>query len=152
MPSAVDRNVRVLTPVLNSTTHSGQWGLRPISGEEILLFNDVGSAQAALLEDKLTGNGFYSGLLPGKCLISGFRSVFNEGGEGGDGTTGDNSTRMVGDTNSTRRAVDTDDNKGVVGVDNKGRLDSVDMGAGRGCGGEDTTGLIGEMGAIARAK
>jgi hypothetical protein len=70
----------VLTPVLNSATHDGQWGLRPISDEELLLCNDIGALQVNLLVDECLGSTFYSLVLPGKCLIAGFRALFHEGG------------------------------------------------------------------------
>jgi hypothetical protein len=80
LPCFLDRNTQVLTPVLNSATHDGQWGLRPISGEELLLCNDIGALQVNLLVDECLGNTFYSLVLPGKCLVAGFRALFHEGG------------------------------------------------------------------------
>jgi hypothetical protein len=59
LPCRLDRNTRVLTPVLNSATHDGQWGLRPISGEELLLCNDIGALQVHLLLEECLGNAFY---------------------------------------------------------------------------------------------
>jgi hypothetical protein len=55
LPCLLDRNTQVLTPVLNSATHDGQWGLHPISGEELLLCNDIGALQVALLVDERLG-------------------------------------------------------------------------------------------------
>jgi hypothetical protein len=65
--------------VLKSSAHAGKWGLQPISGEEILLCNDIGTLHVALLVEEHLGNGFYLLALPGKCLVAGFRPLFYEG-------------------------------------------------------------------------
>jgi hypothetical protein len=87
LPVVLDRNVRVLTPVLNSVKHDGQWGLRTMSCEEILLCNDIDSSAVGLLVICKPNHKFYSSLQPGKCLQAGFRALFNEGGatDGFDG-------------------------------------------------------------------
>jgi hypothetical protein len=89
LPSVLDRNVQVLTPVLNSITHGGQWGLRTMSCEEILLCNDIGATSVGLLMSGKPNHAFYSSLLPGKCLQAGFRALFHEGGTGDDVNRGE---------------------------------------------------------------
>jgi hypothetical protein len=93
LTSLLDQNTRVLTPVLNSSTHAGQWGLCPISGEELQRCNNIGALHVALLVDERLSNGFYALILPGKCLVAGFRALFYEGGGmvvgGMDGRTED---------------------------------------------------------------
>jgi hypothetical protein len=63
-------------------SHAGQWGLRTISGEELLLCNDVGAPTVSILLPDQPNHSFYSVLLPGKCLLAGFYSLFNKGGSG----------------------------------------------------------------------
>jgi hypothetical protein len=84
LPGVLSRGLRVLTPVLNSLAHKGQWGLRTISGEEILLCNDIGSSTVSLLLPNKPNQSFYSILVPGKCLLAGFISLFH-GGVSGSG-------------------------------------------------------------------
>jgi hypothetical protein len=80
LPSMLDRNTQVLTPVLNSSSNDGQWGLRTISGEEILLCYDINATSLSLLMGEHPNRLFYSSLLPRKCLLAGFNSLFNGGG------------------------------------------------------------------------
>jgi hypothetical protein len=82
LPGVLTRGLRVLTPVLNSMSHGGQWGLRTISSEEILLCNDIGSSAVSMLLPDKPNRSFYSILLPGKCLLAGVHSLFNGGGSG----------------------------------------------------------------------
>jgi hypothetical protein len=77
LPAMLDRNTRVLIPVLNSSSNDGQWGLRTILGEEILFCNDIGAAERP-------NHMLYSSLLSGKCLLAGFHSFFNGGDGKGD--------------------------------------------------------------------
>jgi hypothetical protein len=79
LPMVLDRNIQVLMPVLNSRMNARQWGLRTLSSEEVLLCNDIGSAAVAVLLSKRQHNTFYSGLVPGKCLLAGFHSLFYGG-------------------------------------------------------------------------
>ena len=81
LPSGLDRRVRVLYPALNSGRHGGRWGLRVLTDSEILAGNDVPSSFASRL---LTGGleeDFFRHLLPGKCLMTGFRRLFHGGGD-----------------------------------------------------------------------
>jgi hypothetical protein len=79
LPAVLGRNIRVLTPVLNSRMNAGQWGLRTLSSKEVLMCNDIGSAAVAVLLSERQHNTFYSGLVPGKCLLAGFHSLFYGG-------------------------------------------------------------------------
>ena len=75
----ITRSTRVLIPVLGAGL--GRWGVRSLSTLEVLLCKDVSVQDAALLEanaDKV----FLESLIPGKCLVAGFKVLFNEGGIG----------------------------------------------------------------------
>jgi hypothetical protein len=52
-------------------------------GEEILFCNDIDAASLALLMAEFPNHMLYLSLLPGKCLLAGFHSLFNGGGRMG---------------------------------------------------------------------
>jgi hypothetical protein len=82
LPAMLDRNTRVLTLVLNLSSNNGQLGLRTILGEEVLLCNDIDATSLALLMAERSNHMLYSSLMPRKCLLAGFHSLFNGGGDG----------------------------------------------------------------------
>lgn len=85
LPSGIDRNTWVVTPVLNSPQHGGRWGLRQLTGKEILLAHDASAHQVALLGPLQDNDIFLATLMPGKCLTEGFKTLFNGGGSLGTG-------------------------------------------------------------------
>jgi hypothetical protein len=97
LPAMLDRSTRVLTPVLNSSTNEGQWALRTLSGEEILLCYDIGATALGILVAEHPNHVFYSSLLPGQCLLAGFHSLFNGGGAPGKEIPGNEIGRELSD-------------------------------------------------------
>jgi hypothetical protein len=81
LPTGLDCNLCVITPVLNAPAQA--WGLRTIACEEILLCNNVQSTAVSLIMSARPHHSFYSLVLPGKCLLAGFLSLLN--GRGGMG-------------------------------------------------------------------
>jgi hypothetical protein len=79
LPQAISRKVRVITPTLFAP--KGQWGLRSLSHEEVLLANDWPSSFicAVLVFPDLLGH-LAPLLLAGKCLVAGFRALIGNGG------------------------------------------------------------------------
>lgn len=94
LPGSLDRSLRVVIPVLNSPQRGGKWGVRRLSGKEVLLCKDVSDAHCRILTtlapsdlaglDPVPGeaNDFLRKLLPGKCLVDGYHVLFNGGGKG----------------------------------------------------------------------
>jgi hypothetical protein len=114
LPGVLDRQVKVLTPVLNSTKHGGKWGLRLVSGLEVLLCKDVSEAQAQIIMDPAPPNALLRALLPGKCLGAGFAALStNGGGETSNGGTAPGSRRdPSGRAGSLKRKLSTQSSPG----------------------------------------
>ena len=84
LPACLNRSVRVLLPSINSPKFGGRWALRTINDSEILMSLDVSAQTACTMLQSPLNDSFYKGLLPCKCLVEGFRVLFN-GGVGKDG-------------------------------------------------------------------
>jgi hypothetical protein len=86
MPGDLDTSTRILVPVLNSRQHGGKWAVRKVSPKEVLLCKDVPEGFCPLMDtgpDIASGFGinFLRQLLPGKCLIAGYLTLMNGGGD-----------------------------------------------------------------------
>ena len=79
LPAALTTKVRVLTPVLNGPCHDSKWGLRRVTGEEILMAKDVSVAQIKSLAGFTRDDAFLLGIAPGKCLTAGYQALVNGG-------------------------------------------------------------------------
>ena len=80
LPGRLSPKIKVLTPVLNSGKHDGQWGLRCMSVDEVLRSKDVTDADVKALTEFKPNNDFLGNILPGKCLLVGFDALTNGGG------------------------------------------------------------------------
>jgi hypothetical protein len=78
LPGMLDKLVQVSTPTLFAKP--GYWGLRSLSNVEILLAKDLSEADSGKLKDVRPKVGFLRSFTPGKCLVFGFRALFNGGG------------------------------------------------------------------------
>jgi hypothetical protein len=74
LPGMLDKSVQVSTPTLFAKP--GYWGLRSLSNVEILLAKDLSEADSGKLKDV---RPFLGSFTPGKCLVFGFRALFNGG-------------------------------------------------------------------------
>jgi hypothetical protein len=74
----LDRRVRVLAPALFAP--KGLWGLRHLSSEEILVAKDFSPGVVSNFSLSSLTNTFLAELVPGKCLVFGFRALINGGG------------------------------------------------------------------------
>ena len=81
LPGVLDRGVWVLAPGL--FVPKGQWGLRHLTSEEILVAKDFSPGTVAKFAPESLTNTFLADLVPGKCLVFGFCALFNGGGERG---------------------------------------------------------------------
>jgi hypothetical protein len=108
MPGDLDTSTRILVPVLNSRQHGGKWAVRKVSPKEVLLCKDVPEGLCPLMEtgpdvDPGFGINFLQNLLPGKCLIAGYLTLLNGGGD----STNKNSTKKnEGGASKTKRQVE----------------------------------------------
>jgi hypothetical protein len=75
LPADVSTKTRVITPTLFAP--KGTWGVRRISGNELLLAHDW----PMFLIDAVNANcKDFPNLLPGKCLVAGLRQLLGNGG------------------------------------------------------------------------
>jgi hypothetical protein len=74
LPGMLDKSVQVSTPTLFAKP--GYWGLRSLSNVKILLAKDLSEADSGKLKDV---RPFLGSFTPGKCLVFGFRALFNGG-------------------------------------------------------------------------
>jgi hypothetical protein len=70
--------VRVLAPALFAP--KGLWGLRHLTCEEILVAKDFSLGAVEKLALETLSNALLADLVPGKCLVFGFRALINGGG------------------------------------------------------------------------
>jgi hypothetical protein len=75
LPADVSRKTRVLTPTLFAP--KGTWGVRMLSGEELLLAHDWPMFHIDAVGDSCKD---FPSLLPGKCLVAGLRQLVGNGG------------------------------------------------------------------------
>jgi hypothetical protein len=80
LPAYLDKRVRVLAPALFAP--KGLWGLRHLTSSEVLVAKDFSPSTVGKLPPELITNSFLANLVPGKCLVFGFRALFNGGGDG----------------------------------------------------------------------
>jgi hypothetical protein len=80
LPATVTPSTRVLTPGIYAP--KGTWALRPLTFGEYLSAHDVPETLIRRLRDNkvLGANASLASLVPGKCLVAGFR-LFNGGGD-----------------------------------------------------------------------
>jgi hypothetical protein len=74
----LDKSVRVLAPAFFAP--KGLWGLRHLTSDEILVAKDFSSDTVETFAGTTLSNALLAELVPGKCLIFGFRALINEGG------------------------------------------------------------------------
>jgi hypothetical protein len=88
LPGLIDRRTRVLTPGVYAP--KGKWVIRCLTYVELLLSKDVSETLAkTLVTCQPLPDIVLSKLLPGKCLVSGFRALFDDwNGGGGEFRTG----------------------------------------------------------------
>jgi hypothetical protein len=85
--------VRVLAPALFAPP--GQWGLRHLTSEEILVAKDFSPGTVAKFAPDSLTNTFMASLVPGKCLVFRFRALFNGGGGEEESKEGPTDTQGV---------------------------------------------------------
>jgi hypothetical protein len=117
LPGVLDKRLQVLAPVLCAP--KGLWGLRHLTSSEILVAKDFSpGAVDKLWSDSIT-NDFLQDLVPGKCLMFGFRSLINEGGMGTEaetvGITGFESAYAPATTSESEKRAGSGATNGATG-------------------------------------
>jgi hypothetical protein len=78
LPGVLNRQVGVLAPALFAP--KGLWGLRHLTGDEILMAKDFSPGTVAKFSGETLSNALLAALSPGKCLVFGFCALINGGG------------------------------------------------------------------------
>ena len=102
LPATLNRQVHVVTPVLNSGCHGGKWGLRYLSGREILLCKEVSVQQTEILQPEHSNDSFLAAILLGKSLVKGCRLLIEEGGSEDSSRLGAQDDSLLGSEDSSR--------------------------------------------------
>jgi hypothetical protein len=100
--SRVTCSTRVLTPVLYA--QKSFWGLRHVSKKEVLLAKDLLEQTVEKLEGLEFNPSVLGLLLPGKCLMHGFETLFKRGIE----KTTNSVTKAIGITHFADPTEDED--------------------------------------------
>jgi hypothetical protein len=80
LPGVLDRGIRVLTPCVYAPQVN--WAVRPISYLEALVCKDLSETLAkVLVQLPAASDAILRGFTSGKCLVAGFRALFQDSGE-----------------------------------------------------------------------